>query len=135
MIPVPKPLKLAAEDLDPKPPEWLPKLLSALNGFVGEVIASFTAASREQRSRSVDVQTGETVATDVQPFPIEFRNELDTRPRSVWVGQVMPLTGDPTMTSAITIPKWSITDKGLISIPFITGLPASTKLRIVFEYR
>lgn len=133
MIPVPKPVKLAVEDLGPKAPEWAQKLLASLNGFLSDTVNSFSATAASFNSKSVDVETPASVVITAQPFPVEFRPT--TRPTSVWIGQVLPLSGNPTMTSAVTIPRWELTTTGLVRIPFITGLPVSSKLRITFEYR
>lgn len=128
---IPKPLSLSRQTLGPDAKEaWIDRLAAALNPFFADVRQAITDLSGETHSKVITITTEAAVANS---FPLQFKPDVE--PSSVILVQVLPLSGNPAMTDPVSLTSWAMTSDGQVSIKFITGLPASTKLRLTLQYR
>jgi hypothetical protein len=109
-------------ELDSKTREGLQPLLGALNITLQETVAAFA----NMPSISVMPVTLVTDTTAADSFPLVFKHNLGTTPR--WVGMVCnPKDPAHVLTTAFVMQGFQLTDAGLVSVPWITGiLPSST---------
>lgn len=115
------------EALDPKTLEALTPLLDSLNVTLGQMTQALALTSAPGFVE-VKLAVGPTVADS---FPLKFRNPLDRKP--MWVGMnIRPKDPDHVLTTPFVMQGFNITDAGLISVPWITGVLASNSYALTF---
>lgn len=126
------PLRITPEDLeglDNKTREGLQPLLDALNIFAQETVAAAAAQTGEQLVPVTLV----TQATVADSFPLVFRHAVA---RPTWVGMVCnPKDPDHTLAAPFVMQGFQLTDNGLVSVPWITGLLPSSTYFLTFLIR
>ena len=125
------PLKITPEDLeelDSKTRNGLGPLLDGLNVFAQQAVQAINSHANEQYV-SVSLQTDAAVSDS---FPLVFRHGLSARPQLVMLANIMPKDPDHVLTSPFVMQGWSLTDGGLVSVPWITGLLASNAYTLTF---
>ena len=124
------PFKVTSEDLsglDKKTLEGIQPLLDALNVFTNQVVSS-------QNAQSGDDVVQVTFNTDTDSFPIVFKTTVP-QPRVVVLGNIRPKDQDHTLADPFVMQGFAITDAGLVSIPFITGILAANEYALTFWVR
>lgn len=123
------PFRVTSEDLaglDRKTQAGLQPLLEALNVTLSQAVAALAAQPVEQLV-SVTLRTGTTVAAS---FPLVFKTAV-VKPS--WVDMVCnPKSPDHAHTNARVMQGFQLTDAGLVSIPFITGLLSDSTYQLTF---
>jgi len=126
------PFRVTPEDLaglDRKTMAALQPLLEALNITLGQTVAALAAVSNAAVV-SVTLRTGAAVADS---FPLEFRTPVA---RPVWVGMACtPRNINESNATARVQQGFRLTDAGLVSIPFVTGLAVNSTYDLVFLVR
>lgn len=125
------PYHVTAEDLDldKKTLEGITPLVEALNVTVPQLVA--VAQTVGEVSVEHTVAIGAAVADS---FPLVFKNPLPQRP--TWVGlTVRPKNVNHVLTAPWVMQGWNLTDQGLISIPWITGLLVDQTYQLTFAVR
>jgi hypothetical protein len=126
------PFRVTQEDLaglDRKTQAALQPLLEALNVTLGQIVSELEAQSSDQLV-SFNLTTGAVVADS---FPLVFKT---TVAKPVFVDMVCnPKDGDHAHTDARVMQGFQLTDAGLVSIPFITGLLPDNSYQLTFRVR
>lgn len=126
------PFHLTPEDLaglDRKTMAALQPLIEALNVTLGQTVAALAAVS-DAAPVPLTLRTGSIVADS---FPLQFRTPVA---KPVWIGMVCnPRNINESHASARVMQGFGLTDAGLVSIPFITGLVANSTYDFVFLVR
>lgn len=104
-------------DLDKAIRAGLQPLLDALNITLPQLVQA--AQTVTEQYVPVTLAVGGAVADS---FPLVFRHTLSRRPRAVLLANCIPRDTTHSHTTPRVIQGWSLTDLGLISIPWITGL-------------
>lgn len=128
------PFKLTPDDmaeLDRKTAAGLQPLLDALNVTMQQLVQAVNALPGEQFV-TVALQTDTTLADS---FPITFKHGLSTRPRGVWLANCQPKDTAHSLTTPFVAQGFSLTDGGLVSVPWVTGLLASNAYTLTFYVR
>jgi hypothetical protein len=118
------------EGLDGKTLEGLQPLLDSLNITIPQLVSAAQLAPQEQW---VDV----TLVTDTavaDSFPLVFKHAL-TRPQGVFLANITPKDPDHIKTAPFVMQGFSLTDGGLVSVPWITGILASNSYALRFLVR
>lgn len=124
------PFRVAVEDLDglePKVRNALLPLIENLNVTLGQVVQAI-ASIPAQGVVAFTLELGPTVADS---FPLRFKNPIARRPTYVAM-TLRPKNPDHSMTTAFVCQGFNLTDEGLISVPWITGLVASNVYELTF---
>lgn len=123
------PYRVTPEDLpelDKKTREGLRPLLDALNITVQQLVAADSA-------KFFDLQTSTLVvgAAVADSFPYRFKHALGRRP--IFIGMTLrPRDEDHVLTDPWVMQGWSLTEEGLVSVPWITGLLPSNSYDLTF---
>lgn len=116
-------------DLKAETREGLMPLLDALNVTLQELVAA-AAATPTEEVVSVYLQTDTAVSTS---FPLVFKTSV---PRPTWVGMVcVPKDQNHSLTTPFVMQGFQLTDAGLVSVPWITGLLAFNGYNLTFFVR
>lgn len=113
-------------DLDKKTAQGLTPLLAALNVTMQQLVAAFARSSEQYVP--VSLQVGAVVADS---FPLVFRHALP-RVSSVELINVQPIDVNHVLTAPWVMQGWTLTDGGLVSVPYVTGLLASNSYNLTF---
>lgn len=126
------PFRLTPEDLeglDRKVQAGLQPLLEALNVTLGQAVQAFSLIGGDELV-SVNLVTEGSVADS---FPLQFRTAV-AQPR--FVAMVCnPKDPDHSQATPRVMQGFQLTDTGLVSIPFITGLLPSNTYSLTFLVR
>lgn len=129
--------RAASEDYQDAP-EWFERFLETYNTFASAVAGALTGGiDREntvsQLEENVRVVTGASVAENVAPFPLIFRNRMPVKPRALWVvAAANQASGGPVFSTAV-MPTWDMTPDGRVRIRYLSGL--STNSKYLFSFR
>ncbi len=116
------PYRVTPEDLselDAKTLEGISPLVDALNITVPQLVQAADAAPVEQWV-DITLATGATVADS---FPLVFKCLL-AKPRGLFLANIRPKDPDHIKTTPFVVQGFALTDAGLMSVPWITGLLA-----------
>lgn len=130
MIPIVSPYRLTPEDLaglDSKTRSNLSPLLDALNTTLPQLVAASQAVSEQYVD--VPLVVGATVAAS---FPLLFRAAAIARPLAVLLANLRPRDVNHVLTAPFVVQGWSLTDNGLVSVPWITGLLVNNTYDVTF---
>lgn len=124
------PYRLTAEDLpdlDSKTRRGVGPLLDALNVTLPQLVAAVAESSPYV---DVTLAVGATVADS---FPLLFRHSLQTRPRFVALANVRPRDPDHALTTPFVSQGFGLTDNGLVSVQWVTGVIANNTYDLTFR--
>lgn len=126
------PFRVTSEDLaglDRKTQEGIQPLLDALNVTLRQVVQALQVQPQEQLV-PISLRTGASVASS---FPLVFKHTV-TQPK--FVSMVCnPSDPNHVMTAPFVMQGFGLTDGGLVSVPFITGLLANNSYQLAFLVR
>lgn len=118
------------EELDGKTRNGLNPLLDALNITVQQLVNVSQATSEDYVD--VTLAVGATVADS---FPLVFRHPLENQPRGVFLANIRPRDQDHILTTPFVMQGFRLTDNGLVSIPWVTGVLADNTYDLTFLVR
>lgn len=127
------PFRVTADDLpdlDAKVRAGIENLLDALNITLPQLVQAAQLAP-EDNVVELNFVTGATVAGS---FPLTFKHGLSAAPRFVSMVCV-PKDPNHSLATPFVMQGFSITDAGLVSVPFITGLLVDQSYRLSFYVR
>lgn len=113
-------------DLDRATQDGLQPLLDALNVTLPQLVRYTEAAGEQYINLKLVVE-----ATVAASFPLVFKQALPTV-RSVFLANIRPADVNHDLTTPFVLQGWSLTDQGLVSVPWITGLLASNSYDLTF---
>ena len=128
------PLKITPEDmeeLDSKTRNGLGPLLDAINVFAQQTVQAVNSHA-DERLVSVSLQVDAVVAGS---FPIVFKHGLSVRPSVVLLANITPKDPDHVLTTPFVLNGWSLTDAGLLSVSWVTGLLPGNSYSMSFLVR
>ena len=115
------------EGLDSKTKAGLEPLLNALNVTLSDLVSASGGVPEQWIT-----QTLKTDATVADSFPIVFKNPLGTKPRGVFLANIKPKDEDHSLTTPFVLNNWTLTDAGLISVSWVTGILALNTYTLTF---
>lgn len=105
-------------DLDKKTAQGLQPLLDQLNVVMRQLGQAVNAVPDEAYV-PVSIDVGTSVPDS---FPITFKHGLSSTPRAVLLANVQPKDVNHSLLDPFVMQGWSLTDAGLVSVPWITNL-------------
>lgn len=124
------PYRLTQEDLPDLKSDLrngLSPLLDALNITLPQLVQAVQAVGEQYVP--VTLVVGALIA---EKFPLLFRHQLEARPRGVFLANIAPRNSDHIKTAPFVLQGWTLTDNGLVSVPWITNLLASNTYDLTF---
>lgn len=131
----PTPFRTTPEDMnDAKVGQAISPLLDSLNLTLNDVINILTGnvgadnLGDELKTINLAVDTLETA------FPLVFSTKVK-KPQVVVLGNCVPSDPSHSLATPFQVQGFSLTDKGQVSIPAISGILASNTYKLVFWVR
>lgn len=125
------PLRITAEDIPSKKVgEAIGPLLEDLNVTIQDIVTAFARLPDEELV-TISLVTGAAVADS---FPIRFRTAVP-QPRGVVLANIVPKDPAHSLLLPFVVNGFGITDEGLVSVKWITGLLPSNGYQFTFAVR